>query len=497
MKMRFLLLAIAAAAVLVCGCESYRYTFDTVISADGTVERTVHFWSVEREVRKPAAQGQPAEVTTENPGLPATLVIPDRERFEEFKLTDNDFKGRWHSDGRIYSDFRQMTSSFVHGVPVEGKPRMPSFIREAHNDGQVTVTDLVLVKAISYTETFHDYYTREELEAHGDAVIDILAGLFLDVLHADFGDEYDFKAFDALMLDKVVPIVKKWKLDLMKKAPEKSDGAEITLSSFFMPSAKLGFVCELLRLGAMNRIELDETKIMDYLLDWAIERMHELVKRKADGAPWPKRDIEAYFGRGSDKREQSDYESSAFMKCARALVAERYGAIPGSESFGLHLAYLFNSLAFTPDSHDFEVTVWAPGPIVHASPKPVSVEPQPDGTVVVAWGFKKDAFFPDGVELSLVCAVPVADAQVRLFGKTVLDRPEQLRRFVSLLLRLPDEERAAFLTCLRECTEKLSLKGLARFAKGRAPKGGVSGARVELMIEELVGLLEDAGRPAH
>jgi hypothetical protein len=496
MKMLFAFLVLVVAAVLACGCESYRYTFDTVISADGTVERTVHFWSVERDVRKAAAQGQPAEVTTVNPGLPPTLVIPDRERFEEFKLTDNDFKGRWRSDGRIYSDFRQMTSSFVHGVPVEDKPKMPSFVREAHNDGHVTVTDLVLVKAVTYTETFHDYYTHEEMEEHGDAVIDILAGLFLDVLHEDFGDEYDFAAFDALMTERLVPIVKKWKLRFIGDLSEGPDKTKLSVRSLVVPSVRLEFAYELLRVGAMDRSGPDED-MMNYILEWTIERMHELVKRKADGAPWPKSDIETYFGRGSDKHEQFDYEGSAFMKRARALVAERYGAIPGSETFGLHLAYLFNSLAFTPDSHDFEVTVWAPGPIVHVSSKPASVEPQADGTVVVAWKFDKGAFFPDGVELTLVCAVPVAEAQVGLFGKVTLDEPDEVRRFVSLLLRLPDEDREAFLTCLRECTQQRSLKGLTRFVKGRVPKGGVSGARVALMIEGLVGLVEDAAHAGH
>ena len=492
MKTRFLLLLVVSAAVLACGCESYRYVFDTIISDDGRVERTVHFWSVEREVRKAPAEGETAEVQSVNPGLPVTLVIPDHQRFDEFELTDTEFRGRWHSDGQIYSDFRDMTSSCVEGVGPEDKPKMPPFIREAHNRGEVTVTDLVLVKAIAYTETFHDYYTREELKEHGDAIIDILAGLFLDVLHEDFGDDYDFREFDALMLDKVVPIAKKWNHDFCKESLRESSEIEIDVRSLLMPSVLLGLAYDLARLGSMDGFDPHPDKTMENMLRWGIARMHELVKRKGDGALLPKDTIEAYFGQTEGEHGEFRLEDSPFGKSAAALVAKRYG---NGKYFGALCSRIFDSFAFTADSHDFELTVWVPGPVVRALPRTASVEPQEDGTVVFKWAFDKGAFFPDSVELSLMCGVPVHEAQVRLFGEVALDKQEEVRRFVSLLLRLPDEERDAVLECLRGCVEDLSLKGLTDFVAGRSPRGGVSGAKVDFMLDRLVRMLEEMTKP--
>ena len=525
MKTRLFLFSVALATLMLCGCRGYYYTFDTVISKNGSVKRTIHFDQARRAAVEPVpveegnteqaelpeeepapeaieiepldaepqdedSSSEDAEPVEEHYEFPSTLVIPDRERFDSFELLDGELSGTWRSDGTIHSDFLDMTPSFNPRKGPPGEPRTPYFVRLAYNEGRVTVRDLVLVKAIHYTETFHDYYTREEFEEYGDMVVEILANLFLDILHEDFAGEYDFQAFDDLMTETLVPFGKKWKLLYCREAVDSSedDRSGISLRSLCLSFEKLAFAFDLMRLGITDDFDVDFFELDLDCREWALVKMHELVKRRDDGTPWPKEEIEAYFG------EPPGLEGSPFMETAHRLLAKRYGGEPidggylTDDYFGPHLGNIFSSFAFTADHHVFEVSVKIPGTIVRKTPRPSLIERGRRSTTV-EWEFDQVDFFPDSVHLSCTAALPIKRAQKRLFRKVALDDPKDMGRYIALLERLPDETRDAYLATLRECVKKRSLKKLEAFADEHFPEQPGRRTREERLVRNLTELL--------
>lgn len=481
MKTRFLSLVLGAILVL-CGCgQMYRYTFETVISGDGRVERTVTFvheaapeevaTNEEAEVEEPPVEIEEAE---EAAPLPPWLIVEDTSRFERFEKLGNGFTGTWRSDGKIHTDFRVETPSYT---PRDGALRAlpdpkqwPAFIRDAHNKGLVTVSDFGLVKTINYVEVFQDYYTGAEFERHADMVIETLAEFFLDILHEDLAEEYDLEAFHKVIRETVVPLVKRNKHYLWREVYSLSvfPPDEEKLTSVVVPAGRARFAHEAIRLGLLDDVYFNAEKLVEKSQEWGLARMHETIKRKKDRAPWTTDEIEEYFA-----------AHGPFSESGQRLAAKRYG----DNGLNEYVNGLYDSFAITLDDHLFKVSVTVPGRAVYVTPRPDSLD-EAAGSTTAKWSFDEDAFFPDGVVLSLGTAVPVMKAQVVLFGRVALDQQREMGDYLALLQRLESEDREVFLETLKECVEKVSLDGLVKLAKGRGAQAGEEGEPVEAAREE-------------
>ena len=481
MKTRFLSLVLGAILVL-CGCETYRYTFETVVSEDGHVERTVTFVHEQKrkapegeaEVEEPDAGVEEAE-EAEKP-LPAWLVVEDTARFERFEELDNGFTGTWRSDGELHTDFCVETASYTpRGSALRALPdpkQEPAFLRDAHNEGLVTVSDFGLVKTVNYVEVFQDYYGRAEFERHADMVIEVLAECFLDILHEDLGEEYDLEEFDKVMREDVVPLVKRNKYYLWRDIYSLSvfPADEEKLTSVVVPAGRARFAHDAIRLGIVDDPYFSIEEFAEKGRDWMLAKMHETVKGKKDGEPWARKAMDEYFA-----------AEGLFSKSSDRLASERYWGGELREYIG----GVYDSFAFTLDHHLFEVSVTVPGRAVYVTPRPDSLD-DADGSTTAKWSFDEDAFFADGVVLSLGTAVPVMKAQVALFGEVALDEQKAMGEYLALLQRLESDEREEFLETLNECIDKVSLDGLVKLAKGRGTEVevGEEGEPVEAAQED-------------
>jgi hypothetical protein len=502
------LVALSLACVL-CGCDTYRYNFDTVISEEGAIERTFDYTfepyhskkvtaepvAEEDAVEQEDAEGDSAataevetiaeETEVEAPPaetdeqverrMSALFVIPDPERFAEFERRPDGLRGTWRSDGRIQSDFRIITPSYTwRDAPVEKPEELPptaEFLREAFNEGQVVRDDLVLITTLTYTEHFHDFYTAAESDKYGDMIIDLAGALMLDTLRTDLGDEYDLGKLEAYADETLAPLVKKWKRFYVYNALhppfDEEERPKTWIARLTHKVSNELLRLDLLRLGVTVYDPDDDEELNEALKEWIIERMHELVVRRDDGTPWPIESVEDYFDVQPDPDEPGA-ERTPLEQHIRRLLVERYGDV---DFFGHHLGAIYDSLALRSDHHEFTVIVDVPWPVISLGPKPESVEAL-DQNTTVEWKFDGVDLFPGGVHLSITCAQPAAEAQRKLFGRTVIETPEQLRRFVALVGRLQDDEREAFLAALRGCVESSSVENLASAVRERLPKDG-------------------------
>ncbi len=521
MTTRFVLL-VALIAALLCGCDTYTYLLETVIFEDGSVERAIDFArqpykATQDEAAQPAASvevegqsgEQPVTITLvedndaeptggdalapqappEPLGFPPVFVMPDQRRFTTFELVENGLRGTWRSDGTIHSDVRWFTPSHsaeqVYSLKPSNPPT-PEFFREAFNEGLVRLDDLVLIKTITYNEHFHDYYSGEEFDLYVDMIIDILADFVLDVLHEDFGNEYDFTRFDEFVNDVCVPLVKKWKRFYVMEDKYDDEPGEFSLapdefSRSIHAVEEVLLVIQLLQLGVELPLDFPDIDLEEYLEEWMAAKAHELVTRTADGAPWPKAEIEGYF-----YGEDEDISQSPFLESAERLAARRYGH---PDFFVRHLLGLYSSFALTTDHHKFDVSLTLPWTVIRVAPQPNTHQPMENGSLV-RWRFSQDDIFPDGVHLSLTCATPIEEAQKRVFGNAVLQTREELEDYLVLLQDFCRDDRDAILSKLRECVEERSLVPFQEYARDLLPEEWSPEADEQPPIGTLLLLLE-------
>ncbi|MBN1916659.1 MAG: hypothetical protein JW889_02015 [Verrucomicrobia bacterium] len=446
-------------AALLCGCAHYHYTFDTSIADDGSVTRTIDFgysngWNEAAPEGRPDVEAIP-EMEAEL-GMPAPVIMPDPARFFEFQLREHGLRGTWQSDGAIHPDFRYSVPSYtVRGKLGQKIPRRlsePKRQREAYNEGTVTVSDLVLVKTYTYHERFHDYYAPEEFDTYAGVAIERLGGFFLEVLRDDLGRRYDLRAFENYFRDIIMPFAKKWKRVLypsllyeygiwdLKKGDE--------LSELRSPEV-LQMAHELMALSALDEPYLNPDDAIMAAWTWLRVSMHALITRKSGQVPWSFDEIDAYF--------MAEEVEPGFWQTAGELSRRRYGS---DEEITRRLLAVWDSFAQTwADTHHFELAVSAPGKLLYLVPDTGVVDDLRD-RVTVTWAFTNDLFFPDGVTLSLVTAVPDSAAQERLLGEARLSDPKSMAEFVVLFTRLTSRTRAAALAGLRECLESGNMDGL-------------------------------------
>jgi hypothetical protein len=501
MKTRLSLAAVLVACTL-CGCATYRYTFDTTISADGTVERTITFVREESEAKQVtkdsqkaekagAHEAQPAEpaqpVQEKTPlGLPDNFIMPDEKRFDEFEKLDNGIAGKWHSQGVICTDFRMRTKSHTaRGERLDdpGKTiREPAKTRDAYNEGLVITRDLVLVKTVHYFEEFHDYYTRDEFEKYTDMMLDILDGLFLDILHEDFGGEYDLTGFDAFVRDTLLPLARSSKLYVAQYWAGKDQKD--------MAANEQRLVHDLIQAGAIQDPFFHLENDFDSLNKWVMAKLHENVRNKATGELLPADVIDRYF------TEKDSEGKTAFARTGERLVAER-AEVKDEEAAGFddYFFGFYGTFASGSDAHIFEHTLRLPGPVLQVVPEPASTETTETGSTV-KWSFDSRDFFPDGVVLSCVAAVPIEDAQKRLFGRLVLHDGEQMKRYVSLLEQLSHDDREAALNKLRGSVESQALAPFAAFARANLPENWDPKSPEPRPLGELLLFLQGLSEPA-
>jgi hypothetical protein len=506
---RSLVVVLLLAASCLAACDHYHYSFDTLIAPDGSVTRTIDFsytpYRKMRVVEEPAPEegvpvegdqgAEPAElgVTEVEPisdedapaedvaetepaeppapeaevemGMPAPLIMPDPERFSEYELLEHGLHGTWRSNGVLYTDFRFAVPSYtIRGKPDQKIPRRlgkPKRQREAFNEGTVTTTDLVLVKTFTYFEQFHDYYTRDEFAVYADIAIERLGDFFLEVLHKDFGRRYDLDEFEKYFKANIVPFAKKWKLVLypsLLNAYEIWDRKTEDVLSELRTREVVEMAHELVALGVLDEPYLDPDTAIMASWEWLRLSMHNLITRKRDGVPWPLDEIDAYFS--------SVDEEPGFFLTTERLLWRRYG---DEMELTRRLLAIWDSFAETgTDSHSFEVSVSGPGVFVHVLPDPDESDFDGEKTTVL-WTFQNDHFFPDGVTLSLVTAVPVREAQEALFGKIVLRDSEHIGEYLALYTRLSARTRAALIAGLRECVEKRDVELLHDAIYGHLP----------------------------
>ena len=130
---------------------------------------------------------------------------------------------------------------------------------------------------------------------------------------------------------------------------------------------------------------------------------------------------------------------------------------------------------------------------MRAVPEPNSTETTETGSIVT-WSFGGSDFFPDGVLLSCVAVVPVDDTQRRLFGEVVLRDGERMKRYVSLLQGLSQEDREAALAKLRESVERETLAPFAEYARSELGKDWNPDAEDQPPLGELLLRLQGLGK---
>lgn len=484
-------LALLVACCLLCGCETYRYAFDTTVGDDGSVERTVTFTHEKKDEEGAAKTG--AEEPP-NRGLPENLVVPDKARFERFEWIENGFTGTWRSKGAIEADFRMTVKAYTpRGTTLDAPlehPGEPEQTREVYNDGAVTVTDLVLVKTYTYVEQFHDYYSRHEFERQGDVILDLLADTVLETLHKDLGEQYDLSAFDKLVQGTLLPLAKEWKVTVYAEIFV-SRGPERALAES-MPADRLALMNELVRCGVLDDPFADNERLLEACGEWIVAALHKTVKDKKTGEPWPVDEIRGYF------RNDPQTKQSRFMATATAVLAKRYGSGDESEApmtLDTETRAMYQSFGNTADSHLFKITVTAPGIAVYTTPKPDLTVPV-GGLSSVKWTFDDSAFFPDGVTLGLVTAVPDEKAQTALLGRVALTDKAQLERYVLLLQEL-GKEHGDVLGKLRAGVKEQSLAPFAEYARSELGEKWNPDAEDQPPLGELLLMLQGlAGKKA-
>lgn len=499
-----LVLLLAFAVALLCGCDTYKYAFETTIDENGSVQRTITFVRAEEDnAEQPTVsvkvEGQGAEqpitiVKVEEddaqpsggaPGadvpaddadseeqqsaLPDNLILPDESRFITFERLENGITGTWRSDGVIHTDFRAVEPAHVaRGERLTEPPPLlqePQCQREAYNEGVVVVTDLVLVKAITYIEQFHDYYTRAEFEAHGDMLLDALADLALGILHEDLDDEYDLSEFDQFVRDTLLPLAKRAKHYVYSEyfigqGPWRSSSPIADM----LRAERLALAYDLIKAGAIQDPFFDSENDADALAQWVTTTMHTTVRHRATGDLWSTEAIERYF------TEQDETGATAAEQAAARFV-EQHSQISKEEppDWESYLSGFCTSFAESWSEHRFELTTHLPGLVVHAVPKPDDVE-EVGGRSTVRWSFDASVLFPDGVLLSCVAVVPLAEEQKALFGGAVLDTRHELEDYSLLLQDFSKGERDEVLSKLRECAEQQSLAPFQEYARGLLPE---------------------------
>jgi len=478
------ILALFVTCYLLCGCETYRYVFDTTIGDDGSIERTITF-THDKKDQEGAAKTDGEEPP--NRGLPSNLVIPDKARFERFDWIDNGLTGTWRSKGAIESDFRMTVKAYTpRGTTLDALPEHPSQpeqTREAYNDGTVTVTNLVLVKTYTLVEQFRDYYSRREFEKHGDLAIDLLTDIALETLHKDFAGQYDFGAFDTFVRDMLVPLAKEHKGALYGGTAVRGGVGPMLLDR--LPADRLALRSDLIRLGALDDPFADNEQLFESCGEWILNKMCDTVKDKTSGLPLPLNSLKRYF-----KKDKAD-EESAFTASAEALLDERYGNTDEADEpmdLATEILGLYRSFGQIPDVHSFEIAVTAPGIVVYTTPKADSAVTI-GGLSSVKWTFDDSAFFPGGVTLGLITAAPDDAAQTGLLGRAALTTDAQVRRYVFLLQEL-GEQRDDVLGKLRAGIKQQSLVPFAEYARSRLPNDWSPEAEDQPPLGELLLLLQ-------
>ena len=529
-----MLVLLVLAPCLFGGCRpSYLYSFETIVSEDGSILRTITFGhdteqgekvpvdeeTVEEsgdraedetdageavEPAEPEIEGKTPELSAQEElelrrSLPDALILPNRKRFDEYELSEDGLAGTWRSDGRIHTDFRYVTPSYTASHDPISKPtepvHMPFTVREAYNEGRVTVTDLGLVKTINYSEKFHDFYTREEFEEYGDMLVEIHAGLFLDAVRDQLIEEYDVREFYGVVANRGVPLVKRWKEYFYREfvigpaeplegsEPEQPGQANI---ADLLTAEKLALTHDLMELGIVDDPHFDSELLIEKGRAWIIEWMStEIWKRHTDDENGEETDedvdeedevseeeerteeaeapsaveVEEVDAEADDEDEMylsiseiEQFFEDDFADVYNEYVKRRYGT---DEFFLRHVANIYQSFA-EERGHAFKLTTTMPGQVLRVLPEAQSVEQGDNGTVV-RWAFDEKSFFPNGVLLSAVSVVPNEDAQKRLYGEVVLADPEAMRRYVVLMLQLTLEQRKYFLEELQANIEGGSL----------------------------------------
>ena len=433
------------------GCKTYDYDFSTVINENGAVEREVQFQSNSKQRRLDPETGEQVEVW-EPAEFSEDLIIPTGQRFYVHERKEGGFHGKWRSDGVIHTDFRYKLDLPKNAPILQGKGN----VRYAYNEGQVIVQDLILVKSITYVERFHDYFSKDELDTNLNAVTDILINLTFAAIKSDLDEKYDLKALENYVRNVIAPFLRRWN-SAMFAALGRDEFRILSAEDQWEEFLKIAY--DLIKFGVIENLHFDPEELGEDCRTWVIEKMHELIVSRQDGANISTEEAENYL-----------FESDRFAESFNREIEKKYGS---AEDFDLLVSALGSTFAFSifsPD-HVFRHSVSVPGSIIHVFPEPTKGEDEGEGDVednagtenegnTIRWEFSEDRFYPDGVLLTITSVMPLEKNQKLFFKKIVLKDPDGMKDYISLFLSLSKSQRRALLEALRHymkegSTEKL------------------------------------------
>lgn len=434
----------------ISGCRTYHHNFYTVINENGEVNREIEFF-VQDKSKKTSSENN--ELVLGAP-FDSQMIIPLKERFDVFELSEGRFYAKWHSNGVIHTDFKyQLPISKEFPFKEErGK------VKYAYNEGRVIVHDFALLKDIIYVERFHDFNTSEELDRNLDALTDILADLFLRTLEKDLGRKYDLKKLNEYVNDVIVPYVKHW------NSPIYSD-LENVFRNFFIEGKKpvidsklkSEIIYDMMKLGILDSFDFTPEQFSNSLAKWVENKIQELIVSKRGNRHISIEEIERYFGEG------------IFYETFKKEVEKKYGKENEFEEVVISLLGSFALQGFPFDTYRFKQVIVMPGIITNIFPEQSyfdgkKVDQEHSDSLLpsnlIVWEFSDEHFFESSIILKATSVVPCEANQQKLFGRVIFNNIEDMQEYIDLCFSVDKETRESFFNGVKTYLDTGSINGL-------------------------------------
>jgi hypothetical protein len=449
-----LLLTAAVAACGACtGCGG-SYRAETVLHADGSIDRAVYqpYADTPEAVRRPGLWKQATFAAKpedlDKQGWPDALtLLPAHARDEK-----HPYFAAWNH----FASVKDIPDHVLFKAPEH------SGLPDGRLERELTRTDLGLVEEYNWRETLTDGVTLEDMHKAREELADLMIGYGQDVFAEAVGKEYD--AGDLVRWEKTDG--RNWFYELtdlvfIQAAAEKGpDGAKAMQAALRADLDRHG-----LKLPKDTNLFTDPTvkKVVD---EYAVGLLADKVKK--DGKPVGRETAQKWWD------ELKSKDGGRFAQASKKVMEQKYG---GEKAFydrvGKPEVHIIGLYLFA-GQWDFHYAMTFPGPVVQTNGELLG-----DGSEVL-WQFHALDAYPLGYPMKARSLRVPEDAR-KLIGrdKPLSDR-DALAAYADLVR---DDEPLA--TALRQCRQDMSLDSLYDYIAGRKSAKPQDVARAEKVLKLL------------
>jgi hypothetical protein len=431
-------LAVVIAALVTLGCEPKLYRAETVLHADGSVERAIY-----QGVEATTADAQKAGVW--NGSTYAGRIEHERwsGSIADLPQADRDERHSYFAAWGKFESPQRMPQAFVRKAP-QGLP-----------DGKLIVDyqreDYGLVVEHRFKETLTDIVTIDDMHLARREMADLLIPLAPKILDEALGDKYDTSRLGDWLNQTATP----WLFeisDVVFQSGVRRELSEDKLAAALAPvCARRGLVLT----DASGKL-LDSAAMEDAVETYAAKVLRDTLRRR-DGEDVSDEDVARileWIGL-KERPANGDEPYRRYNEAVDKVIAEKFG---GEEAFESALSPLLTRMLglyageLLGSPHDFHYTLQTPGPIVKTN-----------GTLVsdrfVRWTFQGIDAYPFGYAMECESLAAQGELEKALLGRSVLTTREALVKYVDLV-RSDPALRQALLTCAEQ-------KNMAPFYQAR------------------------------